>query len=164
MEAVVKFPTLSMAALADICSRIALGDVLTVAGTLFRNAKGCLEIHVGSVHVLVPWKHTSTTAFVPEPISVEPAKTSLQACKYWLNTGRCHRVNCGYSHTPLAQGEREAWVQQRVQNRHVRAAIDGDHHDPHAKMSHQCRAAIFCQWLIDTFTRERLAAGASTVL
>eukprot|EP00884_Botryococcus_braunii_P010341 jgi/Botrbrau1/19308/Bobra.0073s0047.1 len=88
-----------------------------------------------------------------------------QMCKYWINTGKCHKgAVCRYAHPPESEdgAVRLAWVASRKQARRQAAAAGGDPHAASAA-SKRHRARIFADWIVSTFGLDFLRSGSGVV-
>ncbi|KAK9908082.1 hypothetical protein WJX75_002561 [Coccomyxa subellipsoidea] len=87
-----------------------------------------------------------------------------QLCKFHIN-GRCAKgASCPFLHVDVhaAPRVRQAWIADRRQHRHRMAAEAGDPHAGGAQRKRQ-RAAIFAQWLLDTFGHDALNKGTGVL-
>eukprot|EP00742_Colponemidia_sp_Colp-10_P010887 GILJ01012017.1.p1 GENE.GILJ01012017.1~~GILJ01012017.1.p1 ORF type:complete len:318 (-),score=21.14 GILJ01012017.1:74-1027(-) len=136
------------------------------------------------VEVVKSWKSTEGRdgkTFLPQPrrhFGVQEAsptnadthpKTVFRSqpgvCKFWVNTSNCPRPSCGFSH-PSGQALidiRREWVRQRRIQKAENSQLEGDHHGALDKKMKGQRAAVFCQWLVDTFGRDFLHGGAGVL-
>ncbi|CAJ1336313.1 unnamed protein product, partial [Effrenium voratum] len=92
------------------------------------------------------------------PAPPEPHPGSRRAlCKFWMSNGTCQRAKCQNFH-PAPEELQEARLRWRREQQQ-RLALNAQPDDPHAdKKSHGARAAVFAQWLEDTYG-ERLKRG-----
>ncbi|KAF9574844.1 autophagy protein [Mortierella alpina] len=106
------------------------------------------------------------------PVSVAKAHqqqrgdASQPHCKFWLNSGKCNKEQCPFWHETDAirlKAERRRWVEERVQAKRQISHHALDPHQKTTKNQHRERALYFAQWLISTFTREFLTAGAGVL-
>ncbi|KAG0223217.1 hypothetical protein BGW41_005682 [Actinomortierella wolfii] len=85
-----------------------------------------------------------------------------QHCKFWLNSGKCHKENCELWHekdiTKLKLARRQ-WVEERIQTKRQISHHVDDPHRSTTKNQHRERSLHFAKWLIDTFSRDFLASG-----
>eukprot|EP00002_Diphylleia_rotans_P036489 TRINITY_DN8044_c0_g1_i1.p1 TRINITY_DN8044_c0_g1~~TRINITY_DN8044_c0_g1_i1.p1 ORF type:complete len:435 (-),score=89.26 TRINITY_DN8044_c0_g1_i1:47-1351(-) len=112
----------------------------------------------------------STTDQADETEIAAPAGPSEEVdlekvCKFWLNSGRCNRVNCIYVHPPESRlGDlRKEWVRIRLENRRQLSAHSEDPFDHHDKKSHHKRAVVFCEWLLQTYGLDYLNSGSGVI-
>ncbi|KAJ3055586.1 hypothetical protein HK097_010010 [Rhizophlyctis rosea] len=87
------------------------------------------------------------------------------ACKYFTNTGHCSAGNaCRFKHYTGdgLKAVRVCWIQQRQENRRTQH-ISSDPTDPHHKSSATLRAAIFVQWLVETYGTSYLSSGTGVL-
>ena len=103
-------------------------------------------------------------AALSEPAACPPATDTARLCKYWINTRRCGRRGCRFLHPSAAElpAARAAYHAARAR-KGARKPLQGDAIPPSAKKGKRARAAVFVQWLVDTFGEERLRSGAGVV-
>ncbi|GIM13121.1 hypothetical protein Vretimale_16270 [Volvox reticuliferus] len=94
-------------------------------------------------------------------------------CKYWAATGRCPKGGgiysgsgiCQYDHPPErggASGVQQLYVRSRRSERLATASELGFVHET-GDAAKRHRAAVFCEWLVQTYGREFLNSGAGVV-
>ncbi|KAF9320212.1 hypothetical protein BG003_006796 [Podila horticola] len=86
-------------------------------------------------------------------------------CKFWINSHRCLKEDCRLKH-PLGDEYtrvQEMWVNERTQERKVRARIQDDPHATSSKVPHSQRAFIFCRWIVEKYGREYLNSGSGVL-
>ena len=115
IELVVKYPRMSLEAIAAASHAVGLGGVVEARGGVARSAHA-VEIQVEHVAVAEVWDWQARGSFQPRPVSVS-VSSSAAPCKFMLNGGWCPRVQCGYSHAPVAPGTRERWIGDRMHAR-----------------------------------------------
>lgn len=85
-------------------------------------------------------------------------------CPGFVNMGRCSRRGCKLRHhSENLKEERRAWVEARLMNRKQLARESGDPIDPHDKASNAQRAAVFADWLVQRFGKEKLSMGSGVL-
>ncbi len=107
-------------------------------------------------------------AFVPQPPLVSHARACLSppseekrntlTCKFWVNTGRCHKGDhCVHRHDTCAmelKNVRKAWLEDRLYSKHIEAHQEDDPWDPHGKRAismHLCHEKPYSQCLATLF-------------
>ncbi|OQR96761.1 hypothetical protein ACHHYP_13619 [Achlya hypogyna] len=165
-------------------SRLVLGDEIIVQGTLealsaatvpFNESPVGYLLHAKDITVVATWKETHPgETFVPLPALVHcdtPAQTTKTLedkapCKFWVNTGRCHKgAACPMRHGDASELKalRKAWLADRLHKKRLAAHQADDPTDPHAKQSKHFRAAIFASWLVETFGCDVLQHGTGVM-
>ncbi|KAG0300999.1 hypothetical protein BGZ98_008708 [Dissophora globulifera] len=87
-------------------------------------------------------------------------------CKFWLNSGKCNKEICHFWHEtdPVKlKIERRRWVEERIQAKRQISHHASDPHQRTTKNQHRERALYFAHWLIETFSRDFLNAGAGVL-
>ncbi|ORY23481.1 hypothetical protein BCR33DRAFT_810658 [Rhizoclosmatium globosum] len=88
-----------------------------------------------------------------------------QLCKFWINSGgKCPLGDkCAFIHVPVEEivEVRKLWLAERRAKRLDNATLDwGDPTPMNEKLPHACRAAVFADWIIETFGgNEKLSSG-----
>ena len=165
----------------EMGNKLRCGDRVRVTGDL-DPAKQLLN--VTAMEVLSRWSEAHpSTPFQPQPRtrsavlpavaacpvggeSSPPSQMPLTktACKFFVNTGRCANPDCDYLHDATTRGE---WVAERRRQRRAVAQGEGERlGDPHAadsKAAASHRAAIFAEWLIDTYGVGLLSEGTGVL-
>ena len=102
-------------------------------------------------------------AALSEP-ACPPATDTARLCKYWINTRRCGRRGCRFLHPSAAElpAARAAYHAARAR-KGARKPLQGDAIPASAKKGKRARAAVFVEWLVETFGEERLRSGAGVV-
>ncbi|KAF9164367.1 hypothetical protein DFQ26_001503 [Actinomortierella ambigua] len=118
-------------------------------------------------HPRSPSEAVNTTA--PKRVEDTPDSKDVatrQPCKFWLNSGKCHKESCDLWHehdiTKLKIARRQ-WVEERKQAKRQISHHADDPHRSTTKHQHRERSLHFAQWLLQTFTRASLAAGTGVL-
>jgi hypothetical protein len=91
-------------------------------------------------------------------------RACARAGKYWISTSRCNRRGCPFIHHSKAElpAARKAFHAAR-KRKGLRRALEGDTIAPSEKRSKRDRAAVFVEWLIETYGEEYLRSGSGVV-
>ncbi|TMW55928.1 hypothetical protein Poli38472_008576 [Pythium oligandrum] len=164
--------------------RATLGDVVQIHGFLERLAPSGEEemgllVHARDIVVITPWKEAHPgVSFVPVPTAHTPKATNRgsdasssvperrQHCKFWINTKSCQsgdRCELYHATADEMREARAAWLEERLQLKRERAQQDEDPQDPHGKIGKHQRAAVFVDWLVETFGKEFLSNGDGVI-
>lgn len=93
----------------------------------------------------------------------------FNACKYYFSSSggtNCLRgEQCHFWHGKPEdfKENRRRWMAKRLEQRAKAAHLAGDGGDPHSKIDKAQRSRIFCDWLVEALSEERLAAGTGVV-
>ncbi|KAK1932538.1 hypothetical protein P3T76_012122 [Phytophthora citrophthora] len=93
----------------------------------------------------------------------------FNACKYYFSSSggtNCLRgEQCHFWHGKPEdfKENRRRWMEKRLEQRAKAAHLAGDGGDPHSKIDKAQRSRIFCDWLVESLSEERLAAGMGVV-
>ena len=80
----------------------------------------------------------------------------MRVCKFFVTQGRCSLGDaCPRQHEATSKAD---WVAARVAARRVASAAAGSPHAAGAEAKSH-RAAVFCDWLLETFGRDLLCCG-----
>ena len=99
-----------------------------------------------------------------EPPSPEATTRRRTLCKFWMSNGTCRRTNCICYH-PEGDELKEArvrWRQDQLERLASNAQPD-DPHDEQEKKGHAARAAVFADWLCETFGEDMLRGGVMDI-
>eukprot|EP01063_Lacrimia_lanifica_P017460 TRINITY_DN24544_c0_g1_i1.p1 TRINITY_DN24544_c0_g1~~TRINITY_DN24544_c0_g1_i1.p1 ORF type:complete len:551 (+),score=211.76 TRINITY_DN24544_c0_g1_i1:56-1654(+) len=106
--------------------------------------------------------HLSRSA-AKQQIGVEAKKPPL--CKAWWK-GRCQKgpERCEFRHEFLTEEERQRYEAAAARSKQDKAEYAHDD-DPHEgdKRSHNLRATLFADWLVETFGRDHMSKGSGVL-
>ena len=133
---------------------ISLGDIVRCVGTW----RDCVRImDVFSYSIEKTWAEMGGGAQFPtqqRKVVSGPAQqieaSTRRLCKFWMSNGTCMRSQCHDFH-PEADALREAKIEWKAFQAE-RLAQNASPEDPHeTKKGHAHRAAVFADWLSETF-------------
>ncbi|KAF9961735.1 kinetochore-associated Ndc80 complex subunit ndc80 [Mortierella alpina] len=190
MEVISRFPVHSLKELDDLWRRVQLGAVVRVFGDIEiseKKGKGqdAFEPNPGAAEVgghhdpgysgtqkrdrkrkCDDMSSREGSSLAAQAQQQQRGDASQPHCKFWLNSGKCNKEQCPFWHETDAirlKAERRRWVEERVQAKRQISHHASDPHQKTTKNQHRERALYFAQWLINTFTREFLTAGAGVL-
>eukprot|EP00644_Phytophthora_capsici_P012574 jgi/Phyca11/7887/fgenesh1_pm.PHYCAscaffold_23_\ len=120
---------------------------------------------VGGSYVLPP----SSKAGASNKYTNMVVLDGFNACKYYFSSSggtNCLRgEQCHFWHGRPEdfKENRRRWMAKRLEQRAKAAHLAGDSGDPHSKIDKAQRGRIFCDWLVEALSEERLAAGTGVV-
>ena len=138
-------------------SKIHVGDTVVFRGEV--DSKDSQLLSCRSYSIIKSWfSENPEMAFIPKP----PEKNAERVegiCKYFLNTGKCPKESCGYSHGQVdtsIQSTRQQYVADKKTRRMMEH--EGDFSKEQISGSSQ-RAEIFAKWIIETWGLDYLSTG-----
>ncbi|KAG0031931.1 hypothetical protein BGZ81_000280 [Podila clonocystis] len=102
---------------------------------------------------------------VDNPSNTDSSDSWRDYCKFWINSHKCLKEDCRLKHPIGDEYTRvqEMWVNERTQERKVRARIQDDPHAMSSKVPHSQRAFIFCRWIVAKYGCEYLNSGSGVL-
>lgn len=119
----------------------------------------------GAIAVSQPGAAAATAAAVPAAGTAGTAGGGVELfCKFWISTSRCNRRGCRFIHHSPADlpAARKAFHAAR-KRKGLRQVLEGDTIAPQDKRSKKDRAAVFVEWLVQTYGEEYLKSGSGVV-
>lgn len=148
-----------------------LGDIVRTWGKL--RAAEELVVEITGIEVIESWKEMADLShpFVLKIVRprITPARggdegevkvpivgSVARPCKFFITQGCCDRPECSFAHVPGATRE---WADALKKRRALASQNPDDPHSALDKGSHQQRARIFANWIVETYDLEALRRG-----